>query len=155
MRRILFALVALAGLSLPAFAQSFDETVSYIQDRCVGQTVEYGEARQSTGGVRRSSTLLAFNAEEGGSIEFRRTGTTGTIRSDHRVSLSDVVSVEHTGQNKIVIRARPDSSQSDWLDDDRGAYPGSGIDFYCPTPDRIVRALQHLVSFAGDDPFAN
>ena len=154
MRRILFALVVLAGLSLPAFAQSFDETVSYIQDRCVGQTVEYGEVRPGTG-TRRASTLLAFNAEEGGSIEFRTTGTTGTISSDNRVSLSDVVRIEHTGQNRIIIRARPDSSQTDYDDDDRGAYPGSGIGFYCPTPDRIVRALQHLVSFAGDDPFAN
>ncbi len=154
MRRILFALVALAGLSLPAFAQSFDETVSYIQDRCVGLTVDH-EMDPSTGLTMTSHTLLAFNADEGGSIEFRRTGTTGTIRSDHILSLSHVVSVEHTGQNKIVIRARPDSSQSDWLDDDRGAYPGSGIEFYCPTPDRIVRALQHLVTFAGDDPFAD
>ena len=153
MRRILFALVVLAGLSLPAFAQSFDETVSYIQDRCVGQTVEYTVDAGTEYERTLSSTLLSFNANEGRSIEFREMIQSG-LRRDYGVSMSDVVSIMNAG-NVISIEARPDSAWGDFVDDTRGAYSETYISFYCRNPDRIVRALQHLVSFAGDDPFAD
>ena len=147
MRRILFALVALAGLSLPAFAQSFDETVSYIQDRCVGHTVEY-----PMGSRTLSSTLLAFNAEEAGSIELTRMSNEGN-RREYSVSMFDVVGISNY-RNEIIIETRPDSARGRLIGGNR-TNSVTDIYFFCPNPDRAVRAMEHLVSFAGDDPFAN
>jgi hypothetical protein len=158
MNRIVFAacVVTLAGLSLPAFAQSFDETVSYIQDRCVGTSVTYNYS--GTTPARISTTQ--FSADQSGSLSFRHRiawsdgRSPSTSMQSFRVPLSDIEEIkDDPGGNsgRIGIRARGA------IISDLGNGPGrlSETYLYCPNRDRIVRALEHLVSLADDDPFAN
>lgn len=128
----------------PANAQSVDETVSYIQGRCVNSTVLDGDRRHS---------FNSFNVQNG--IMSWSIGVVGqpwtTILN---VPLADVSLITHT-DNKITIHSSRRSIA--WVISDIPDVTNYNtvVSTYCPNADRIVRALEHLVSLEGDDPFAN
>ena len=137
---------AFAVTGSPANAQSLNETVSYIQGRCVNSTVL---RNYSTGS--RPVTALSFNVQNG-IMSWRYSN--GSWTTTVTVPLSDVSSITHSG-TEITIRSNSRSVGLDLSDDSVGAaYDTEGV-MYCPNADRIVRALEHLVSLEGDDPFAN
>lgn len=137
---------AFAVMGSPANAQSVDETVSYIQGRCVNSTVYHNYPTGS-----QPVTTLSFNVQNGiMSWRYRNDMRTHTLT----VPLADVSSVTHSGE-EITIRSNSRSVGMDLSDDSVGAANYTEGWMYCPNADRIVRALEHLVSLEGDDPFAN
>ena len=137
---------AFAVTGSPANAQSLNETVSYIQGRCVNSTVYQNYPTGS-----QPVTTVSFSVQNGiMSWRYRNRMRTHTVT----VPLADVSSVTHSGE-EITIRSNSRSVGLDLSDDSVGAaYDTEGF-MYCPNADRIVRALEHLVSLEGDDPFAN
>ena len=137
---------AFAVTGSPANAQSLNETVSYIQGRCVNSTVYHNYPTGS-----QPVTALSFNVQNGiMSWRYRNDMRTHTVT----VPLADVSSVTHSGE-EITIRSNSRSVGMDLSDDSVGAANYTEGWMYCPNADRIVRALEHLVSLEGDDPFAN
>ena len=137
---------AFVVMGSPANAQSVDETVSYIQGRCVNSTVYHNYPTGS-----RPVTALSFNVQNG-IMSWRYSN--GSWTTTVTVPLSDVSSITHSGE-EIRIRSNSRSLGMDLSDDSVGAAYDTDGWMYCPNAERIVRALEHLVSLEGDDPFAN
>ena len=137
---------AFAVTGSPAAAQSLDETVSYIQGRCVNSTIYHNYPTGS-----QPVTALSFTVQNGVmSWRYRNDMRAHTLT----VPLADISSITHSG-DEITIHSSRRSVAMDLSDDSVGAANYSEGWMYCPNPDRIVRALEHLVSLEGDDPFAD
>ena len=153
-RCILTVSLTLAALGGPAFAQSFDETVAYIQDRCVGSSVSYSD--------HATVSAVQFSAEQSGALRYvhRTINLDGSNPYTHTYSvpLSDIETIEADSLNNVRITINAADAIFTTRTSSRGSagpFQTSQTTMHCPNRDRIIRALRHLVSLADDDPFAN